>query len=75
MVWGRQRAEWERTADLIALFANCNRDKKRRRTPFTGSEFNPYRDPPKQPTAEQIAARQAAKEALAESLITSTRKN
>lgn len=69
MVWGRQRADWERHADLKATLANIHRDRKRRRRPFTPNEFNPYRDPPAPPTPEQIAARQAAKEALAESLV------
>ena len=45
MAWaaeGRQRADWNRTAALLAITANVNRDPKRRPTPFTAEEFNPY---------------------------------
>lgn len=42
MAEGRSHAEWGRTSSLMALVANVNRDPKKRRRPFTPSEFNPH---------------------------------
>ena len=39
LVWaaqGKQYAAWERTAEVMALIANCHRDKKERRRPYAG---------------------------------------
>lgn len=36
---GRQYADWERTAELMALIANCHRDPKHKRTPWTRQDF------------------------------------
>lgn len=37
----RSRAEWERTADLMALIANCNRDPSKRRRAYAREDFLP----------------------------------
>lgn len=49
MAKGRQRAEWERTAQVSALLANPNRDVKEHPEPFEPWEFNPFAEekPPK----------------------------
>ena len=44
MARGRQRAEWERTAQLSVLIASPNRNPKKHPEPFTMSEFNPCAD-------------------------------
>lgn len=36
--------EWQHTAWLAALIANCNRDPKKRPTPFVPDDFNPLAD-------------------------------
>ncbi|MEP0846069.1 MAG: hypothetical protein HRF50_04510 [Phycisphaerae bacterium] len=38
----RQRAEWSRTASLLALLASVHRDPKKRRRPYSAAEWNPY---------------------------------
>jgi len=42
MAEGRGRAEWARTAALLAMIANVNRDPKRRPRPYRPSDFDPY---------------------------------
>jgi hypothetical protein len=44
MAKGRQRAEWERTAQLSALLANPYRDQEEHPEPFEPWEFNPMAD-------------------------------
>ncbi len=44
MAKGRQRAEWERTAQLSALLANPYRDTDEHPEPFEPWEFNPFAD-------------------------------
>lgn len=39
---GRLRADWQQTSALMALIANCHRDPKARRRPFTPAEFDPF---------------------------------
>jgi len=41
MAEARARADWARTASLMALVANTNRDPKKTR-PFRPSDFDPY---------------------------------
>ena len=41
MAEAKARDEWNRTAALMALTANINRDPKKTR-PFKPSDFNPY---------------------------------
>jgi len=36
----RERVEWDRTSDLLALTANCHRGEKHR--PFTRDDFHPF---------------------------------
>ena len=35
---------WNHTSSSMALFANANRDPKRRPTPFDPTDFSPYKD-------------------------------
>jgi len=42
MAEGRSRAEWSHTASILALIANTNRDKRKKPTPFTPADFNPW---------------------------------
>jgi len=42
LVWayhGKEYAEWERTAQLWAVFAEANRNPKQRSTPFSASDL------------------------------------
>jgi hypothetical protein len=41
MAEGRGRAEWGRTASIMALMANVNRDPRKRRRPFEPDYFIP----------------------------------
>lgn len=53
----QDRMLWNHTATVMALFANSNRDPKRRPTPYQPSDFHPYEDQTKNPDAiseEQI---------------------
>ena len=38
----RNREDWERTANVMALIANCNRDPKKRPSPYSPGEFGRY---------------------------------
>lgn len=38
----RDKSEWNRTASLLALMANVNRDPKRHARPFAPADFHPY---------------------------------
>ena len=40
MAEARQSSEWRRAAAMMALFANANRDPKRK--PFSPDDFDPY---------------------------------
>lgn len=42
----RQRDQWNHTAWLAALIANCNRDPKRKPTAYTPDDFNPMVEKP-----------------------------
>lgn len=53
MHFGRQRAEWNRLSQLLALTATCHSTKQ-----HEADQFNPYAEPPPQLT-------EADKEALA----------
>ena len=46
MVTGRQRDEWGRLAAWFAMFANANRDSKKRPRPFKPKDFDPFYVPP-----------------------------
>jgi len=41
MAEGRLTTEWAQTATALALQANCNRDPKKRPTPFEPRDFMP----------------------------------
>lgn len=38
----RRAEQWDHTACLMALIANCNRDPKRQRRPYTPAQFHPF---------------------------------
>ena len=38
----RNREEWARTANLMALLANCNRDPKKRPAAYSPADFGRY---------------------------------
>lgn len=42
MVEGRSIAAWWHTAALLAMQANRDRDRKKRRSPYTAAEFHPH---------------------------------
>jgi hypothetical protein len=42
MYRGKDKQQWWHTASLMALFANCHRDPKKRAQPFSAAEFHPY---------------------------------
>jgi len=42
MADGRERSNWNRSAALMSLIANCNRDPKRQPRPFKADDFNPF---------------------------------
>jgi hypothetical protein len=69
MCRGRQRSEWQRTADLKATFLEIHRNRKKRSKPFTADEFNPFRDPPEPLSEEDKAKMQAARVAYVESFV------
>ena len=41
MATARQEADWSRTASMMAMTANINRDPKRRTKPFEAYDFMP----------------------------------
>lgn len=43
MANGKRRHEWDQTASVMALTANCHRDHKLRPTPFHPNEFHPMK--------------------------------
>jgi hypothetical protein len=49
MAEARQRTAWEQTSATLALLANIHRDEKKRSSPFTPDEFNPFAVTQKQP--------------------------
>lgn len=42
MAEGRSKDAWSRTAAILSMLANANRDPQKRRQPFRPSDFNPY---------------------------------
>ena len=40
----RLRSEWARTANILCMMANINRDEKRKKTPYTVQDFMPFKD-------------------------------
>lgn len=42
MARGRMRRQWDQTAAVLALIANCHRDPKKRGSPYRPEEFNPF---------------------------------
>lgn len=42
MAEGRSRESWNHTATAVWIVAEVNRNRKKRATPFTPDDFNPY---------------------------------
>lgn len=51
MARARGQAEWSRTASVMWVLAEINRDPKRRRQPWTPDDFNPYSEAPRRKPA------------------------
>lgn len=47
MARARQRDNWQHTAWLSALLANCHRDTAKKKKPFVPNDFNPLVKPSK----------------------------
>lgn len=43
MAEGRNRAHWQHTSSVLALFANAHRDPRKRARPFRPDDFDPTR--------------------------------
>ena len=52
MAEGRSRERWNHTAAVLAMQANCHRDPKKRRRPFTPGDFLPREERPKEKTKD-----------------------
>lgn len=50
----RLRTEWMRTAHVLCMMANINRDEKKQKTPFTPSEFMPFDNKPSSVPNNQV---------------------
>ena len=64
MAEAKRQHDWNVASTIMALMAEMNRDRKRRRKPFRPDDFNPYAD--QKPiiargTVEQAAAMLGAK--------------
>lgn len=59
MAEGRQRADWDRTAAVLSMLYNINRDPKKGRA-LSPEDFNPYA--PKREEARQTINRKEAME-------------
>ncbi len=44
MAGGRQRERWQHTSQVLAMLAEPNRDRKKRTTPYTADDFDPFAD-------------------------------
>ena len=58
MADARRRHDWNIASSVMALTAEINRDRRRRRKPFKPDDFNPYtaaKPVPAQATVEQVA--------------------
>ncbi|TWU19845.1 hypothetical protein Poly21_20230 [Allorhodopirellula heiligendammensis] len=58
MAEAKRQHDWHIASSVMALTAEINRDRKRRRKPFKPDDFNPYtvtRSVPVKATVEQVA--------------------
>lgn len=58
MADAKRQHDWNIASSVMALTAEINRDRKRRRKPFNPDDFNPYtvkRPVPVRATVEQVA--------------------
>ncbi len=58
MAEARRQHDWNVASTIMALMAEMNRDRKRRRKPFKPDDFNPYAD--QKPIVARGTAEQAA---------------
>ena len=59
MADAKRQHDWNIASSVMALNAEINRDRKRRRKPFKPDDFNPYtanRSVPVKATVEQVAS-------------------
>ena len=59
MAEAKRQHDWNIASSVMALMAEINRDRKRRRKPFKPDDFNPYtvkRQLPVKTTVEQVAS-------------------
>ena len=58
MAEARRQHDWNVASTIMALMAEMNRDRKRRRKPFRPDDFNPYAD--QKPIVARGSVEQAA---------------
>ncbi len=58
MAEAKRQHDWNVASTIMALMAEMNRDRKRRRKPFKPDDFNPYAD--KKPIVAKGTVEQAA---------------
>jgi hypothetical protein len=58
MAEARRQHDWNVASTIMALMAEMNRDRKRRRKPFKPDDFNPYAD--QKPIVARGSVEQAA---------------
>lgn len=59
MADARRRHDWNIASSVMALTAEINRDRRRRRKPFKPDDFNPYtatKPVPARATVQQVAS-------------------
>jgi len=59
MAEAKRQHDWNVASTIMALMAEMNRDRKRRRKPFKPDEFNPYAE--KKPIVAKGTVEQAAR--------------
>ena len=57
MYRGKVEDEWGRTSSAMALFANANRDPKKRSKPYTPDDFNPTSVRPRQSRGTRLTSK------------------
>ena len=56
----RLRTEWMRTAHVLCMMANINRDEKKKKTPFKPSDFMPFKNIDKTNNAKVLSMKELA---------------
>lgn len=71
MAEGARIEQWDHTASINTLIANCHRDAQRRRRPYGLQDFHPYRD---EVASGGLKIRQENKEILRQIIQSRTRR-